>query len=245
MVGALLVAAAAVAVFAAFLSATSAPTTRYLVADTTIAPGTLVEDRAAARELFAAAPIDLLAPVDRRVVSVDRMDELVGRVVLVAMERGDLLHHSGLQPAGHLGGVQVMSFAVPSADAVAGELVPGERVDVLATHPGSGEPYTAFVVRGVPLVAVDSSSGSRASVVLTVGVSSLEDVQALGHAVNTASVFVTRSGIASRDAGRAPGSYVPSAGAPGPLPDPATVLRTAPARSAQDDGRGPAGGGDQ
>lgn len=236
MVGALLVASAAVAVFAAYLSATAAPTTRYLVADTTIAPGTVVEDRSAALELFAAAPIDLAAPVDRRVVSVDRLDELAGRVILVAMERGDLLQHSALQDVGGLDDTQVMSFAVPTADAVAGTLVPGERVDVLATYPGSGSSYTSFVVRGVPLVGIDTG-GSGGSVVLTVGVSALEDVQALGHAVNTASVFVTRSRLPSTPGDRAPGAYVPSAEAPGPLPDPASPLRSD--RPQPDDGHAP------
>jgi len=225
VVGALLVAAAAVAVFAAYLNATSEPATRYLVADGAIAPGTMIEDGQRARELFSAAPIELLPPVDQRVLPVDELDSLVGQVVIVGMERGDLLQRSAVLEAGGVGDAQVMSFAVPRADAVAGGLVPGERIDVLATYTLDGETFTAFIVRGVPLVGSEAGTASGGgSVTLTVAVSSLEDVQALGHAVNTASVFVTRSTASSQDDERAPGAFVPSPEAPGPLPDPAAVL---------------------
>lgn len=226
VVGALLVSAAAVAVFAAYLNATSEPATRYVVADGAIAPGTMIEDRQAALELFSAAPIDLLPPVDRRVFLVDELDSLVGQVVIVALERGDLLQRSAVLEAGGVGDAQVLSFSLPRSDAVGGDLVPGERIDVLATYSLSGETFTAFIVRGVPLVGVEAGTGSGGgSVTLTVAVSSLTDVQALGHAVNTASVFVTRSTAAAQDADRAPGAFVPSPDAPGPLPDPAAVLR--------------------
>jgi Flp pilus assembly protein CpaB len=240
VVGALLVSAAAVAVFAAYLNATSEPATRYVVADTAIAPGTMIEDRQAALELFSAAPIDLLPPVDQRVFLVEELDSLVGQVVIVAMERGDLLQRSAVLEAGGVGDAQVMSFSVSRADAVAGDLVPGERIDVLATYSLSGETFTAFIVRGVPLVAVEGGTGSGGgSVTLTVAVSSLEDVQALGHAVNTASVFVTRSTASAEDPDRAPGAFVPSPDAPGPLPDPAAVLRPG---DASDQGNVPADG---
>lgn len=226
VVGALLVSAAAVAVFAAYLNATSEPATRYVVASGAIAPGTMIEDRQAALELFSAAPIDLLPPVDGRVFLVDEIDSLVGQVVIVALERGDLLQRSAVLEAGGVGDAQVMSFSVPRSDAVAGDLVPGERIDVLATYTLDGETFTSFIVRGVPLVGVEAGTGGGGgSVTLTVAVSSLTDVQALGHAVNTASVFVTRSTATGQDADRAPGAFVPSADAPGPRPDPAVVLR--------------------
>ncbi|TVR30278.1 MAG: hypothetical protein EA388_14650 [Nitriliruptor sp.] len=226
VVGALLVSASAVAVFAAYLNATSEPATRYVVADGAIPPGTMIEDRQTALELFSAAPIDLLPPVDQRVFLVEELDALVGQVVIVALERGDLLQRSGVLEAGGVGDAQVMSFSVARADAVAGDLIPGERIDVLATYTLSGETFTAFIVRGVPLVGVEGGTGAGGgSVTLTVAVSSLEDVQALGHAVNTASVFVTRSTASAEDADRAPGAFVPSSDAPGPFPDPAAVLR--------------------
>lgn len=248
VVGALLVSAAAVAVFAAYLNATSEPATRYVVADGAIAPGTMIEDRQAALELFSAAPIDLLPPVDGRVFLVDELDSLVGQVVIVALERGDLLQRSAVLEAGGVGDAQVMSFSVPRSDAVAGDLVPGERVDVLATHTLDGETFTSFIVRGVPLVGVDAGTGSGGgSVTLTVAVSSLTDVQALGHAVNAASVFVTRSTATGQDEDRAPGAFAPSADAPGPLPDPAAVLRpgTTPDQEGTPDEGNPSDGAHQ
>ena len=233
VVGALLVAASAVAVFAAYLNTTSEPATRYVVADGIIPPGTMIADRQTALELFSAAPIDLLPPIDQRIFPVEELDSLVGQVVIVAMERGDLLQRSAVLQAGGVGDAQVLSFSVPRTDAVAGHLVPGERIDVLATSTLSGETFTAFIVRGVPLVGIEPGTGSGGgSVTLTVAVSSLEDVQALGHAVNTASVFVARSTVSAGDAQQAPGAYVPSPDAPGPLPDPGVVLRPGSSSSA-------------
>lgn len=224
VVGALLVAAAAVAVFAAYLGAVSDPDTHYLVANGPIAPGTMVEDGSMARELFSSAAIDLAPPVDQRILLVEEIDGLVGTVVSVPLQRGDLLHRTAILDAGGVSDVQVMSFSLPRSDALAGDLAAGETLDVLATYNLGGEAFTAFVLRGIPLLDVHGESGTTGGpVTLTVGASGLEDIQALGHAVNTASVFVTRA-VDDPGRDRAPGPYRPSLDSRGPVPDPAGSL---------------------
>lgn len=194
MVGALLVAASAGAVLAAHLRATAEPDTHYLVATRVIAPGTRIDDRATALTLFGSAPVALDPPLDARAIPAGELDGLVGRVVAAAMERGDLLQRSAMVDRGAHPDAHAVSFAVPRADALGGDLAPGQHVDVLATYGHATDAYTAFVVRGVPVVAVREESRSLAAgdVVVTVAVAGLEDVQALGHAVRTAGILISR-----------------------------------------------------
>jgi len=189
VVGALLIAAAAVTVFAAYLDATSEPSTRFLVASEPIPTGTVIADLATAEAMFSSAPLALVDAVAEHAVTVDDLDGLVGHTVVATLEAGELIQRSALLDGERATGAHVMSFAVPVADAVAGSVSPGETIDVLATSRSSGEPTTVYVVRGVPVLAV-GSSGPGSSLVLTVALSDVGEVQALGHAVHTATVFV-------------------------------------------------------
>jgi hypothetical protein len=147
----------------------------------------------------------------------------VGQVVLVPLEPGDLLNRTQVADGGGVADAQMLSFALPRRSAVAGTLRAGERVDVLATY-GSGEgAYTAYIVRGVPVLRVSAPDGGplgdASEVLLTVAVGALEDVQALGHAVTTAELLVTRSTARVGDGDRAPGAYRPAPTDVGPRPD--------------------------
>src|SRR5690606_22684385 len=137
--------------------ANAEPATRYLVASEAIAPGTLLQDEALVRDLFAAVPAELRGPVDERVVPVDEIDRLIGRPVLIPMQRGDLLQRTALGETGSAKPLQSLSFALARSDALGGEVIAGERIDVLATYAGGPEPHTAFVVRGAVLQRVTSS----------------------------------------------------------------------------------------
>jgi hypothetical protein len=228
VVGALLVAAAAVGVFAAYLNATAEPSTRYLVAREPVEPGTRLADVATIAELFEARPLDLAPDLAERAVRLDDAGSLVGRLVLAPLAPGDLLSRSALVADGGIADAHRISFAIDPADALGGDLRVGERIDVLATY-GSGDgAYTAYVLRGVPLVARagDGGTGTLAGggggpLTLTVAVTAPEDVQALAHAVAVAEVVVTRSTVLEGDRRSAPPPYVPSPDAAGPSPDPA------------------------
>jgi Flp pilus assembly protein CpaB len=228
VVGALLIAAAAVGVFAAYLDATAEPDTSYLVARERIAPGTRLDSAATLASLFQARAIDLAPDLAARAFALEDAESLVGRVVIVPLVAGDLLGRSGVVADGGVADAAKLSFAIDRADALAGTLRPGERIDVLATY-GAGEAaYTAYVVRGVPLLAVSGDAagtglggGSSGPLTLTVAVTLAEDVQALAHAIATADLVVTRSTGGEGDTAASPAPYVPSRDRPGPAPDPA------------------------
>jgi hypothetical protein len=229
VVGALLITAAAVATFAAYLQSTAEPTTTYLVALDTIEPGTRFETVDELRAVMGGITLELTEPLQGRAIPVGEVDGLVGRVLVAPLQRGDLVTRTALVDDGGVAPAQTLSFALSRTAAVAGTLRPGERIDVLATFSGTGvEPYTAYVARGVPLLRITAPDGgplgASGDVLLTVAVTELDDVQALGHAVNTAEVFVTRSTASPDDADEAPGAFRPDDGAPGPRPEGATSI---------------------
>jgi hypothetical protein len=228
VVGGLLVAASAVGVFAAFLHATSEPSTSYLVARSTVEPGTRLDSIATLAELFEARAIDLDGDLARRAIRLDDADSLLGRLVLPPLEPGELLPRSALVADGGVAYAHKLSFAIDRSAALAGDLEVGERLDVLATYGSGADAYTAYVVRGVPLVARSGEvigsgalGGGGGPLTLTVAVTSPEDVQALAHAVATAEIVVVRSTVAEGDRSRAPGPYSASPDRSGPVPDPA------------------------
>ena len=246
MVGALLVAAAAVVTFAGYLDATAAPTRRYVVATAAIEPGTRLASMAEVSERFGTIALDLADEVAARVVPASEVEALVGQVVVAPLQPGDLLTQTQLVDDGGADGAQTLSFSLPRTAAVGGALRPGERVDVLATF-GSGDgAYTAFVVRGAPLLGVAASDGGplggSSELTLTVAVSALRDVQALGHAVNTGEVFVTRSTATPESDDPAPGAFRATPEEVGPRPDPATPI--APGTAASESSRSPDDGED-
>lgn len=228
VVGALLVAAAAVGTFAAYLDATAAPTGRYVVATTTVEPGTRLRSLDDIDERFGTIALELPSELAARAVEASGVDDLVGQVVLTPLQPGDLLTRTQVVADGGVEGAQTLSFALPRTAAVGGALRPGERVDVLATHGSGDSAYTAYVVRGIPLLrvaAVDGGSlGDSEDLTLTVAVPALEDVQALGHAVNTAEVFVTRSTATPGSVEPVPGAFRAAPGDVGPRPDPSPPL---------------------
>jgi hypothetical protein len=224
VVGALLVAAAAVVTFAAYLDATAAPTVRYVVATAPVEPGTRFGSLAEVGERFGTIAMDLPPEVAVGVVLGTEVEQLVGQIVLAPLQPGDLLARTHVVGGGGVAEAETLSFALPRRAAVAGSLRPGDRIDVLATY-GSGEgAYTAYVVRGVPLLRVAAPDGGplgdASEVLLTVAVSALEDVQALGHAVTAADLLVTRSTARAGDGDLAPGAYRPELADTGPRPDP-------------------------
>lgn len=177
VVGALLITLAVIGVFAAWLSATSAPTTSYVVVRTDLAPG------------------EELAPDDLRLVAMDLPEEQAARtftsiedatasVTLSPLAVGDLLTRSVVRPPDDVPGTALFSFEVASARAVAGELRPGDRVDVLATDDG----VTGYVATDVPVVRAGGDGGD---LVVTVALDDPALVLALAHASDEGSLHVS------------------------------------------------------
>ena len=204
VVGAFLVVVAAVGTFGAYLTATAAPATSYLVAARTFEIGhVLGEDDLVLGAGVRAAAIDLPDEQAGRVVPADpaAMAALVGRVVVAPIMTGDLVQHTAFVGVEEAGDGVTMSFSLPVDRALAGRVGAGERVDVLATFSGAGAlgSETRVVARDVVVVAVlaggDGLNGGR--VTMTVEVPDLATAQQLQHAVDTAQVAVLRGGDAT------------------------------------------------
>lgn len=203
--GGLLVAAAAVTVFAAALKGTNQGNTgTYLVAAHPLQAGSVLEPgdlttvtvrvpRSAAAQMFGSSSL------------------LDGRMLAVPLVRGELLEPSMLVPAGQAPGLRPVTVAVDPA-ALTG-LYTGEPVDVLQTTGNDSSTAVAVVLRGAVLFAVskpgsDILSGPTSAAV-TLGVSSLQEVESVVAAAHSGNLTIV---AASPDDGVGPGAG-PGAGA--------------------------------
>jgi Flp pilus assembly protein CpaB len=206
LVGGTLVAVAAIIVFAAVLAGHGRTGQQYVIATqvipagSVIGPGDLSTDK---MSLPGAAGSNAFR----------QAGALVGRTAAEAIGPGELVEQSMLVPAGSQPATRPVSIGV-SPSSLAG-LAPGAAVDVLATE-GSGSSATvSVVVRGAVLMAVGSpASGSltgSSSSIVTVGVGSLAEVEAVVQASESGTVSLV---AAESSDGVGPG---PSVGAgPGP-----------------------------
>ena len=208
VVGALLVAVAAVGTFAAASGATSDPRKPYVVAR-----GDLVVGQRLSRGDLAFARMDL--PGYSR--AFEDMAELEGALVVGPVGRGELVQRSAVRLGPAAGGSgsgsaaashRQVSVAIDPARAVAGSLQAGEFVDVLATYGGSSDGQTVVVARGVRVVSARDRGGLAGgeSLVVVLDVPSADAALALAHAVHAGEVTVVRAGPRA-DGERAPSPY--------------------------------------
>ena len=166
VVGAFLVAASAVGVFAAWSSASAGPTTMYVVTTTDVAPGERIE-----RGDLALIALEL--PSAQRRLAFTDVDVLVGATALSALADGQLVQSSEVaKPLGAPERAQISIRLEPGA-AVGGDLHPGDTVDVIATYTAAGEPETSTISRGaivVRVVADDQRVGSGGAIVVVLAV---------------------------------------------------------------------------
>jgi len=213
VVGAFLVTVAAVGLFAAFLTASAGPRTRYVVATRDVP----VNTQLTAADLALVA-VDL--PPGQRARAFTDVAVLEGATVLGPLRRDDLVQASDVVAVAPEDGEQV-SFAVPADRAVGGRLRAGERVDLLATYGSGTDAFTLAVVRDAQVLDVsDEESGlaDDSARVLTIGVPAAQDSLRVVNAVTAAEVTVVRTTGLSRP-GDLPTDYrppEPSAPPPGP-----------------------------
>lgn len=193
VVGALLITAAAVGVFAAWLTATAAPTTRYVVAAVDIPPGTRVT-----ADMVDHVAIDLPATQAERAVT--NLDRVVDRVALGPVRAGDLVQASTFLAPETPVGTTTFTFAIPSSRALGGAIAAGDRIDVVATFDGS----TAFVARNVAVLGSSTSTGASGGTLITVAADDPATVLAIANALDTAQVHVARTDPDVTGSGPAP-----------------------------------------
>jgi len=194
LLGALLMALAAVGVFLAYAQATREPGDALVVVRHPIRVGEEIDS----------ADLALLAaqlPTSTRGVTYSSFDEVVGHVALAPLEAGDILQSSAISDDRPAAAANEVAITVPREQIAVGRLKEGERVDVFVTY----EARTASVVRGAEVLQIATSSdGSLTSdreVSIVVAVPSGDAVAALVHALRTGDVTVVRSTLAEPDDG--------------------------------------------
>ncbi len=116
-----------------------------------IRAGTLIE---AADLMVAEVPSDpILAAAIYPAAS---LQGLVGQVATRSVASAEPILRSDVRPVAAEAGRRAMSFALPPANAVGGDLTVGDAVDVLVVT-GTG---TRFVAEAVPVLALPETSGS-------------------------------------------------------------------------------------
>lgn len=228
VIGAFLVVVAAVGTFGAYLSATAAPDTSYMVATRTFEIGDVIgeDDLVGPGAGFRGVPINLPDEQAARALTSDAGDaeQLLGQVVVAPIEAGDLVQRTQFVDAADAGDGVAMSLSLPVDRALAGQVGAGERVDVIATYARAGADgsETRLVARDVTVVTVlaggEGLNGGR--VTLTVELPDLATAQRLQHAVDTAQVAILRGGDAEAAAPEPTTSEAaPTGGAPAAGPE--------------------------
>jgi Flp pilus assembly protein CpaB len=188
--GGLLVAVAALGLFASWRAATAPPTTEYVVAARTLAVGSILRrgDLSTVR---------LHLPAAQRRQAFTSPAALVGTQVLGPLARGELVQASDLAAGGGEGRRQ-LSFPIDASRALDGEIARGEHVDVLATYGGGGaDSWTAVIADRVLVADVGasgSSLGSARTLTLTLSLDDPDEVLAVTHAARAGTITIVRAG---------------------------------------------------
>jgi Flp pilus assembly protein CpaB len=124
-----------------------------LVARADLAPGAIVQ-----RDDFRTTRVNADASAMRSFVRADQVDSLVGRIVTTRVRAGRFVAPDDLQRAADGGARRSMSFPIERARALDGELVAGDRVDVVSVAARSGE--AQFVATDVEVLRVGGASTS-------------------------------------------------------------------------------------
>jgi Flp pilus assembly protein CpaB len=191
VVGGLLVAVAMVAVFVLASGAAEGPRGRAVVTRRALPLGHRIDIGDVRVEA-----IDLSDPLAARTFT--SADVLIGAVTVAPLGADELIARSAVVDRGGSDpGSHDFSFPIDRERAVNGHLRPGEAVDVLATY-GTGETaHTQVVASGVRLLDIEdagkSTIGSTGKVVVTLSLTSNDDVLATAHASEVAAITLVRS----------------------------------------------------
>lgn len=179
----------------------------------------------------------------------EKADEVVGQVALQKVLAGELLLRE--QFAGHAAGSTLAALLKPQLRAitvrvddvvgVAGFLLPGNHVDVVAVRTVNQQVLTSTVLRDINVLAVDQSASQEKDKPVVVRAVTLEmtpqQAEALVKAREEGSIQLTLRSPMATDDSSAPAPPPPQVTAAAPAPRPAPTRRVRPAaRSAPDEG---------
>lgn len=212
VLGALLVAVAAVGTFAAYSGASSDHRLPYVVAAHPLHPG----QRLSLSDLTTARMLLPTGLADRRAFHDAGL--LVGATVVGPVGAGELVQASDVVRGAAALYADEVSFSIDAARAVNGALQNGETVAVLATYGSGADASTSMVVRVAHVVDVEAQAGalgSQSNQTITLGLDSPADALALVNAVDAGQVVLVREADGS-SAGAGPASYRAPSGSIGP-----------------------------
>jgi Flp pilus assembly protein CpaB len=205
LVGGLLVTMAAVVVFAAYAGAQERPTSTVVVARHDLDPGERITgDDVEARSVAVASDL-----ADR---SFADSAALVGAVTLGPIGAGEMVQEGSVRRAGTDGSGPEFSFPVDRERALAGDVRPGEEIDLLATFGSGSDATTEVLARRARVLHVQEARngtlGSSGRLVLTVGLASGAEVLDVAHASQVAMITLVRP--SSGDQSSSPSATTPS-----------------------------------
>lgn len=174
VVGGLLVTASGVGIFAAYGASSDAPGDRYVVTAEEVPVGHLFGP-----DDFELVAIDL--PGAQRAVSFTDPGVLVGNVAMARLRKGQLVQSGDVADRAARRDEAHISVPVDAANAMNGQNLEGELVDVIVTFTQGGTPVTRTVASQVTVVDVlggDRNLGGsgQLTVVLSVGPGDLEAI---------------------------------------------------------------------
>jgi Flp pilus assembly protein CpaB len=202
--GGFLVAVAALASTSAQLQASQPPAFQYVVAAQAVAPGATLTPAD-----LTLASADLPASLQDRVFR--HVAELQGATALGPLGAGELVQRSSVSEAAAAGDRPAsqpeVALALDRAAAVDGALLPGERVDLLATYGTGDAAYTVTVARSAQVRLNEHHDtgglGASGTITLTVAVADRAEVIAAVHAAQSGAITVVRTtGVDPTEGGR-------------------------------------------
>lgn len=188
VVGGLLVAAAAVGLFAAASSSGDGPSRSYVVARHELAAGSRLQ----------ASDLELarmeLAPAARS-RAFEGPQPLLGATLVAPLGPGELVQSSAVVARKGDTASRELSFTLERGRVSPG-MKQGERADLLATYGTGNDAYTMVVVRQALLVVIErarTAAGDTGPATVTVAIDDPADALALAHAVQLGKITLVRA----------------------------------------------------
>jgi hypothetical protein len=130
---------------------------------------------------------------------------LAGAVALAPIGEGELVQRSAVLTGGPTEPTRQFSFPVDRERALNGDLRAGERVDVLATYGSGSDATTTVLARDANVIRVTDaktgSLGSSGKLIVTLALTSPDQLLDAVHAAQVASITVVRSTLAGETIG--------------------------------------------
>jgi len=188
VVGALLVAASAIGLFAAASTSGDQPQHTFVVARQELAAGTRLQ--LSDLEL---APMALAPGVRSR--AFDNAQVLVGATLVAPLGPGELVQSSSVVARKGETASRELSFTLERGRVGSG-IKQGERADLLATYGTGADAFTVVVVRSALLVGIErarTTTGDSGAATVTVAVDDPADAQGLAHAIQLGKITLVRA----------------------------------------------------